>query len=154
VVAITSPAGAVVATYAYDPYGAVTQVGGSDATLAERNPLRYCAYYHDAGTGHYYLPARYYDPDTMRFLSPDPAPPSAGEPLTLNRYAYCVGDPVNHSDSKNGLAVASWRPDPHSDRPIMDDRAGEPSGGLTRTLIDQPCHSPDLSAARGFRQGC
>ena len=98
VVAITSPSGAVVATYAYDPYGAVTQVGGSDAALAERNPLRYRAYYHDTATGRYYLPARYYDPDTMRFLSPDPAPPSAGDPLTLNRYAYCVGDPVDYFD--------------------------------------------------------
>jgi RHS repeat-associated protein len=66
--------------------------------LAERNPLRYRAYYYDTATDLYYLPARYYDPDTMRFLSPDPASPSAGDPLTLNRYAYCVGDPVNHSD--------------------------------------------------------
>ncbi|MCK8114327.1 RHS repeat-associated core domain-containing protein [Anaerosoma tenue] len=103
VVAITSPSGAVVATYAYDPYGGVTQVGGSDAALAERNPLRYRAYYHDTTTGHYYLPARYYDPDTMRFLSPDPAPPSAGDPLTLNRYACCVGDPVDMSDPSGAV---------------------------------------------------
>jgi RHS repeat-associated protein len=103
VVAITSPSGAVVATYAYGPYGVLTQVGGSDAALAARNPLRYRAYYHDTTTGHYYLPARYYDPDTMRFLSPDPAPPSAGDPLTLNRYAYCVGDPVDMSDPSGAV---------------------------------------------------
>jgi len=112
VVAITSPSGAVVASYAYDPYGGVTQVGGSDAALAERNPLRYRAYYHDTETGHYYLPARYYDPDTMRFLSPDPAPPSAGDPLTLNRYAYCVGDPVDMSDPSGAVTdieAESWK---------------------------------------------
>jgi RHS repeat-associated protein len=111
VVAITSPSGAVVASYAYDPYGAVTQVGGSDAALAARNPLWYRAYYHDTATGHYYLPARYYDPDTMRFLSPDPAPPSAGDPLTLNRYAYCVGDPVDMSDPTGEIADI-WREHP------------------------------------------
>ncbi|MDP2299083.1 MAG: RHS repeat-associated core domain-containing protein, partial [Actinomycetota bacterium] len=73
VVALTDPAGNVVASYRYDAFGRVTYAGGSDAALAARNPLRYRAYYHDAATGFYYLPARYYDPATARFLSPDPA---------------------------------------------------------------------------------
>ncbi|HSQ22662.1 MAG TPA: RHS repeat-associated core domain-containing protein, partial [Coriobacteriia bacterium] len=98
VVAITNPTGSVVASYRYDAFGAVTSVAGSDAALAARNPLRYRAYYHDAATGLYYLPARSYDPATARFLSQDPAPPSAGDPLSLNAYAYCVGDPVNLID--------------------------------------------------------
>ena len=97
VVAITDPSGAVVASYRYDAFGAVTSVTGSDP-VAERNPLRYRAYYHDASTGLYYLPARSYDPATARFLSPDPAPPAAGDPLSLNRYTYCAGDPVNFTD--------------------------------------------------------
>lgn len=71
----------------------------------------YRAYYHDTATGHYYLPARYYDPDTMRFLSPDPAPPSAGDPLSLNRYAYCVGGPVDMSDPTGEIADI-WREHP------------------------------------------
>jgi RHS repeat-associated protein len=66
--------------------------------LTLRDGYRYRVYYHDAATGLYYLPARYYDPATARFLSPDPAPPSAGDPLSLNAYAYCVGDPVNFID--------------------------------------------------------
>ncbi|MBN2847739.1 MAG: RHS repeat-associated core domain-containing protein, partial [Coriobacteriia bacterium] len=94
VAAITNPTGSIVARYSYDAFGAVTSATGSDP-VAERNPLRYRAYYHDTATGLYYLPARSYDPATARFLSPDPAPPSAGDPLTLNRYTYCAGDPVN-----------------------------------------------------------
>jgi RHS repeat-associated protein len=107
VVAITGPSGAVVAEYQYDAFGAVTSVTGSDP-IAERNPLRYRAYYHDAATGLYYLPARSYDPATARFLSPDPAPPSAGDPLSLNRYTYCAGDPVNSSDPTGAVTDVEW----------------------------------------------
>jgi len=98
VVALTSTSGAVVAKYSYDPYGNPVSVGGSNLALAKRNPLRYRSYYYDTETGNYYLPARYCDPSTMRFLTPDPAPASPGNPLTLNRYAYCDGDPVNLDD--------------------------------------------------------
>ncbi len=98
VVAITSEAGTVVATYRYGAFGELLATGGSDAALAERNPLRYRAYYYDTHAALYYLPARYYDPATARFLSPDPAPASAGDPRTLDRYMYCTGDPVNYYD--------------------------------------------------------
>ncbi|MBN2848467.1 MAG: RHS repeat-associated core domain-containing protein, partial [Coriobacteriia bacterium] len=97
VVAITDPTGSIVASYRYDAFGAVTSATGSDP-IAARNPLRYRAYYHDTSTGLYCLPARYYDPATARFLSQDPAPPVAGDPLSLNRYTYCAGDPVNFTD--------------------------------------------------------
>ncbi|MHB8925243.1 MAG: RHS repeat-associated core domain-containing protein, partial [Coriobacteriia bacterium] len=96
VVAMTDEAGSIVARYAYGPYGACTLVTGDP--IAARNPLRYRAYYADAETGMFYLPARYYDPATYRFLSRDPAAPSAGDPLSLNAYAYCLGDPVGASD--------------------------------------------------------
>ncbi|MHB9054487.1 MAG: RHS repeat-associated core domain-containing protein [Thermoleophilia bacterium] len=109
VVAMTDSAGSVVARYAYGPYGACTLVTGDP--IAERNPLRYRAYYADAETGMFYLPARYYDPATYRFLSQDPAPPSAGDPLSLNAYAYCLGDPVGASDPSGAVSdieAESW----------------------------------------------
>ncbi|MHB1342624.1 MAG: RHS repeat-associated core domain-containing protein [Coriobacteriia bacterium] len=103
VVAMTDSAGSVVARYAYGPYGACTLVTGDP--IAQRNPLRYRAYYSDAETGMFYLPARYYDPATYRFLSQDPAAPSAGDPLSLNAYAYCLGDPVGASDPSGAIAL-------------------------------------------------
>ncbi len=106
VMAITSATGEVVATYDYDPYGALIATGGSDPALASRNPLRYRGYCYDTATALYYLPARYYEPATARFLSVDPAPPEAGDPLSLNAYAYCVGDPVNASDPSGRRHVA------------------------------------------------
>ncbi|MGB4580716.1 MAG: RHS repeat-associated core domain-containing protein, partial [Coriobacteriia bacterium] len=101
VVALTDSSGAVVASYAYDPWGAPTSQPASG--IGARNPLRYRGYYYDVATALYYLPARYYDPAVARFLSPDPAAPSAGDPLSLNRYAYCVGDPVNADDPSGAI---------------------------------------------------
>ncbi|MHB1342625.1 MAG: RHS repeat-associated core domain-containing protein [Thermoleophilia bacterium] len=103
VVAMADESGSVVARYAYDPYGRCTAATGEE--IATRNPLRYRAYYADAETGMFYLPARYYDPATYRFLSQDPAAPSAGDPLSLNAYAYCLGDPVGASDPSGAIAL-------------------------------------------------
>ncbi|MHB9054489.1 MAG: RHS repeat-associated core domain-containing protein [Thermoleophilia bacterium] len=107
---MTDESGSVVARYSYDPYGRCTAATGEE--IATRNPLRYRAYYADAETGMFYLPARYYDPATYRFLSQDPAAPSAGDPLSLNAYAYCLGDPVNRSDPSGAVSdveEGAWR---------------------------------------------
>jgi len=41
---------------------------------------------------------RWYDPAVGRFLQPDPWLGDIYQPLTLNRYGYCVNDPVNAVD--------------------------------------------------------
>ncbi|MRS12213.1 MAG: DNRLRE domain-containing protein [Actinobacteria bacterium] len=134
VIGLTDSAGTLVATYSYDPWGALLTQGGTNPVLAERNPLRYRAYYYDTATSLYYLPARYYDPGTMRFLSPDPAAPSAGDPLSLNRYAYCVGDPVNASDPSG--AITDWDADGQVDGHDSSQHAARHSGnGKLRRLF-------------------
>jgi len=45
-------------------------------------------------TGLYYMGARYYDPQSGRFISPDPL----GHSSSLSLYDYCNGDPVNGLD--------------------------------------------------------
>jgi RHS repeat-associated protein len=111
---LVSETGTVAATYTYDPWGTVTSVGGADTWLASRQPLRYRAYYLDAESGLYYLPARYYDPKTCRFLSADPAAPSAGSPQSLNRYAYCEDDPIGMTDPSGAVLVEFYRQDERS----------------------------------------
>jgi RHS repeat-associated protein len=118
VVAITSEAGTVVASYRYGAFGELLATGGSDAALASRNPLRYRAYYYDTHSALYYLPARYYDPASARFLSPDPAPASAGDPRTLDRYLYCTGDPVNYYDPSGAYLAAGGGASKVSDEAI------------------------------------
>ena len=105
VIGMTDASGAVVARYAYDPWGNPISATGT-AAIATRNPLRYRAYYTDAETGLIYMPARYYDPATARFLSPDPAPPSAGDPGSLNAFVYCGNDPIGAIDPGGARAEA------------------------------------------------
>ena len=118
VVAMTSEGGAVVASYRYGAFGELVSVGGTNAELAARNPLRYRAYYYDTHSALYYLPARSYDPETARFLSPDPAPASAGDPRTLDRYMYCMGDPVNYYDPTGAYLAAGGGSSKVSDEAI------------------------------------
>jgi len=55
-------------------------------------------------TGFYSLGARYYEPKSGRFLSPDPL----GHDASLSLYDYCNGDPVNGLDS-DGRCVEKGR---------------------------------------------
>ena len=59
-----------------------------------QNNLRFPGQYYDAETGLHYNWNRYYDPETGRYLSPDPIGLEGG----LNLYAYMENDPVNWSD--------------------------------------------------------
>ena len=49
-------------------------------------------------TGLYYYNARYYDPTIGRFISADTVVQSYSNPQTLNRYAYCLNNPLNRTD--------------------------------------------------------
>jgi RHS repeat-associated protein len=49
-------------------------------------------------TGIYYYNARYYDPNIGRFVSPDNVIQNPADPQTLNRYSYCVNNPLKYTD--------------------------------------------------------
>jgi RHS repeat-associated protein len=75
----------------YDPWGnlqSVTTVFG-DTTL-----LRWKGLLWESGPQLYYMRARWYDPATRRFVSPDPLGLTAG----INQYAFAGGDPINGAD--------------------------------------------------------
>jgi len=52
----------------------------------------------DAGVGLQYLRARWYQPQTGRFFSPDSIIPSFQNPQSINRYLYTLANPVNLTD--------------------------------------------------------
>ncbi len=68
----------------------------------------------------YYARARWYDPLTKRFLSPDPLGVSAG----VNRYLFAGGDPMN-SDDPDGLdpCTPDQRDHGYVDTPAADGSA-------------------------------
>ena len=92
-VAITDMQGFITDRFKYDTYGKVTEhlgysdviftYNGRDGVITEPNGL-------------YYMRARYYSPDLMRFINADILAGSISNAITLNRYAYANGNPVSN----------------------------------------------------------
>ena len=91
--ALTNSQGVVTDRYSYDAFGQLLTSTGTTV-----NSFLYTGEQRDDAAGLYYLRARYYDPAIGRFLTQDPHQGSAQEPLTLNKYAYVLNNPVNMTD--------------------------------------------------------
>ena len=83
---LTDAAGATAKSYSYDAYGKVFDQAGT-----VEQPYTYTGREFDSESGLYYYRARYYDPNSGRFLQKDPI-------LSVNLYPYVVGNPVNLLD--------------------------------------------------------
>jgi RHS repeat-associated protein len=94
-VELSSSAGSVDSTYAYNAWGKTTAHTGTASTAIE-----YAAAYVDAETGLLYLQDRYYDPSTAVFISVDPLVAN-----TLAAYLYAGDNPLNALDP---LGLWSW----------------------------------------------
>jgi RHS repeat-associated protein len=78
--------------------------GQADVSIETvENNLRFPGQYFDLETGLHYNWHRYYDPETGRYLTPDPIGLAEG----MNLYAYVQNDPVNLIDPE-GLSPAGW----------------------------------------------
>lgn len=117
---LTNPSGVVTQTYTYDSFGKVTNSSGNIG-----NSFRYTGRDFDNESGLYYYRARYYDPNSGRFLSGDPLWFQEG----MNLFAYVHNDSPNYFDP-TGMAQLCCRP---AHVPIANFWAW-----LTRQ--DQPCH--------------
>jgi RHS repeat-associated protein len=63
---------------------------------------------YDSDLGLYYLRARYYNPQTGRFLSRDPEDGNPRDPATLHKYLYAGGDPVNRIDPRGRDGIMDY----------------------------------------------
>jgi len=106
----TSPGGLATVT---DRLGSVVQTDGNVASIMDYVYYPYggvpsglmpnqvtFATYEAAGTSLLYAQNRFYDSARGRFTTPDPSGGSMhlANPLSFNRYAYVMGDPINNSD--------------------------------------------------------
>ena len=90
---LTNSAGVATDQYEYDAYGnSFTKVGTTP------NNYLYRGEQYDSDLSLYYLRARYYNPNTGRFMSRDPEDGYAQAPASLHKYLYAGGDPVNLMD--------------------------------------------------------
>jgi len=83
--------GTVVAAYAYDPFGNVTEMAGAEAS---ENPWRFSTKPVEEGTGWLYYGYRWYDAGMGRWPSRDPI----GERGGINLYALVRNRPTNRVD--------------------------------------------------------
>ncbi len=98
---LTDPSGNTIADHAYSPYGRVFASNGSAAA----NPYRFVGSQGvlEEFPGIYFMRARYYSTDTMRFLSVDPVK-NIGPGWKPEAYAYAEGNPLKFSDPKGEFA--------------------------------------------------
>jgi RHS repeat-associated protein len=96
--ALVNSSGNVVERYAYDPYGVVTYLSATWATLS--SSAYNWLYLHQGGrldtiTGDYYFRNRVFSPTLMRWLNPDPLGLAAGDP---NLYRAEGNAPASKTD--------------------------------------------------------
>ncbi len=96
VVALTDVTGKVVDRYAYDSWGELVTDDGANETVPQQ--LRYRGYWYDEKLSWYWVSVRYYDPETARWLQPDPS-----ETDGVRTYAYVDDDPIDAADA-SGLS--------------------------------------------------
>jgi RHS repeat-associated protein len=90
---LAAPAGAVSDAYTYDAFGVPLAAVGTTP-----NAYRYAGEQFDSSVGLYYLRARYYAPQSGRFITQDPFDGVLADPLSLHRYLYARANPVDFSD--------------------------------------------------------
>lgn len=93
VTALANHTGAIQQTYEYSPFG---QDRGSTGSTPNR--LKYTGREQDS-SGLYYYRARYYDPETRRFVTEDPIGFDGG----INFYAYSGNNPITSNDPSGKL---------------------------------------------------
>ena len=101
---LTNSAGAVTDEYEYDAFGNSFTKSGTTP-----NNYLYRGEQYDSDLALYYLRARYYNPQTGRFLSRDPEDGKILDPRSLHKYLYAAGDPVNHIDPRGSEDFIEYR---------------------------------------------
>ncbi len=100
VVDLTTPGGTLLAKYQYDAWG---NVRSSIDTAA--NIFGFTGHEMDSESGLIYAKARFYDPETGRFLSHDPADGNPANPPSLHKYLYAFANPTSYVDPTGEVPV-------------------------------------------------
>jgi len=99
--ALSDTDGQVTDTYLYDAFGNLLSKTGTTA-----NDFLYTGEQYDANTGFYYLRARYMNPSTGTFTSPDAYAGTIFDPVSLHKYLYANANPVMNRDPSGYYTIA------------------------------------------------
>ena len=125
--ALSDSSGAITDTYLYEAFGNLL-----DKTGDTENRYLFAGEQYDENLQQYYLRARYYDPLQGRFSQMDEWLGDDFAPLTLGKYLYANGDPVNGIDP-SGLATLMQI---NQSLRIMGENAVRASGSVGRSMLD------------------
>jgi RHS repeat-associated protein len=98
---LTNTSGAATDTYDYDAFGNMVNSAGSTP-----NNYLFAGEQHDPALGVYYNRARYLNTTTGRFWSMDTYEGDPQSPMSLHKYLYASGDPVDRRDPSGNDDVA------------------------------------------------
>ncbi len=103
-VAVTDSLANITDKYAYLPFG---ELSGSETTHS--NPFTYVGKFGvmQEPNGLYFMRARFYDPETRRFMSVDPVKGKMGSTQSISQYAYVSNNPLLNVDPKGTFGVES-----------------------------------------------
>ncbi len=90
---LADESGEVTLARRYEPYGDVLESAGTGTTI-----YGFTGENLDSGTGLIYLRARFMQPSVGRFITRDTWAGDNTRPQSLNRWAYSLSNPVNHTD--------------------------------------------------------
>jgi RHS repeat-associated protein len=103
---------APVSSIEYQPFG-------ESSTTGSEEDYQFTGKEKDA-SGLYYFGARYYDPQVGRFTTKDPLPGRIQSPQTLNRYVYCLNNPLKYLDPQGMQTEPVELPDGTISQPLTD----------------------------------
>lgn len=97
---LTRSDGSIQARYQYDAWGKLRKQSGDSW-----NSFAFTGHERDKESGLYYFKARFYDPDTGRFLSQDSYLGETDTPPSLHRYLYAYGNPGVYWDADGNQTI-------------------------------------------------
>jgi RHS repeat-associated protein len=98
---LTDRLGSSTSTSSYDAYSNTNSTGSNNTYLYRGEQF-------DAQTQLQYLRARYYDPNTGRFLGVDPLEGNFDNPASRHRYLYGNANPVSYSDPSGKISITDF----------------------------------------------
>ncbi|MBI2711382.1 MAG: RHS repeat-associated core domain-containing protein, partial [Bdellovibrio sp.] len=106
---VASNSGSKIQRYLYSAFGILLGIQDANAADITANPVLNTSYgftgrERDSESGYMYYRARYYDPNTGRFLQKDPNPGQQQNPVTVvNGTTYCGNSPQGFEDPSGAI---------------------------------------------------
>ncbi len=137
--AVIEPDGDLIEGYEYDEFG--------NLTLTENNGFlnetTFTGSITDTSTGLQYMNARFYDPQTARFISQDTYTGNAYDPWTQHLYAYTGNNPTNFVDPTGHRPIMGSTNDPRDEKWTKKNGKWKYLGTRKPPVVPQPKPEPE-----------